>query len=64
VKYVDTLKVTSHALTSVGADDSGGKSPFPDSPYNRPDDTVGAAETDPLDAVPIFGRFKESSEAT
>lgn len=48
----------------MGADDSGGKSPFPDSPYNRPDDTVGAAETDPLDAVPIFGRFKESSEAT
>jgi hypothetical protein len=47
-----------------GAGDWGGKCPFPDSHYNRPDDTVGAAETDPLDAVPIFGRFKESSEAT
>ncbi|MET7550820.1 hypothetical protein ABZS94_34615 [Streptomyces sp. NPDC005500] len=34
------------------------KSPLPDS-RNRPDDTVDATETDPLDAVPLFERFKE-----
>ncbi|MEU0835997.1 hypothetical protein [Streptomyces sp. NPDC005969] len=38
-----------------------GKSPLPDSRYNRPDDTVDATETDPLDAVPLFGKFKEDT---
>ncbi|MET8538721.1 hypothetical protein ABZV67_45525 [Streptomyces sp. NPDC005065] len=29
--------------------------------YNRPDDTVDVTEMDPLDAVPLFGRFKEGT---
>lgn len=40
------------------AGDWGEKSPLPDSRHNQPDDPVEATETDPLDAVPLFGKFK------
>ncbi|MFV5997640.1 tyrosine-type recombinase/integrase [Streptomyces sp. NPDC056231] len=75
VTYINGLKVTSHSLRAGPntdmkrakvpladrreAGDWGEKSPLPDSRYNRPDDTVDATETDPLDAVPLFGQFKE-----
>lgn len=74
VIYINGLKVTSHSLWAGPntearqgladrreAGDWGEKSPLPDSRYNRPDDTVDATETDPLDAVQLFGKFKEDS---
>ncbi|MFI1419922.1 hypothetical protein ACH4VX_18380 [Streptomyces sp. NPDC020731] len=33
--------------------------PLPDTDYDRPDDTVDVMEKDPMDAVPLFDRFKE-----
>lgn len=80
VKYVNGLKVTSRSLRAGSNTDTkcakvplteprevgdwGEKSVLPDSRYNQPGDTVDATETDPLDTVPLFGRFKESSEVT
>ncbi|WP_406516186.1 hypothetical protein OH809_41145 [Streptomyces sp. NBC_00873] len=77
VTYINGLKVTGHSLRAGPntdmkrakvpladrreAGDWGEKSPLPDSRYNRPDDTVDATETDPLDAVPLFGRFQEET---
>ncbi|WP_329167184.1 hypothetical protein OHB49_43900 (plasmid) [Streptomyces sp. NBC_01717] len=74
VTYINGLKLTSHSLragpnsdmtrTKVPlagrreAGDWGEKSPLPDSRHNQPDDPVEATETDPLDAVPLFGKFK------
>ncbi|MFF0133211.1 hypothetical protein ACFYTG_47365 [Streptomyces mirabilis] len=80
VKYVNGLKVTSCSLRAGSNTDTkcakvplteprevgdwGEKSVLPDSRYNQPGDTVDATETDPLDTVPLFGRFKEPSEVT
>ncbi|MER5688407.1 hypothetical protein [Streptomyces sp. NPDC002205] len=73
VPYINGLKVTSHSLRAGPnidmkrakvplsdrrqAGDWGKKSPLPDSRYNRPGVTADATETDPLDAVPLFGKF-------
>ncbi|MEU2587293.1 hypothetical protein ABZ612_31125 [Streptomyces avermitilis] len=76
VKYVNSLKVTSHPLQAGPSTDTkpikapiadrreagdwGEKSPLPGSRYNRIDDTVDPTETDSLDAVPLVGRCKEN----
>ncbi|MEU4213687.1 hypothetical protein AB0F13_27545 [Streptomyces sp. NPDC026206] len=73
VPYINGLKVTSHSLRAGPntdmkralvplsdrneAGDWGANSRLADSTYDRPDDT--AAEKDPLDAVPLYGRFEK-----
>ncbi|MGW0576476.1 tyrosine-type recombinase/integrase [Streptomyces sp. NPDC002920] len=78
VEYINGLKVTSHSLRAGPntdlkrakvslsdrneAGDWGARSTLADTHYDRPDDTTGLDEKDPLDAVPLFGRFAEQVE--
>ncbi|MFI2428439.1 tyrosine-type recombinase/integrase [Streptomyces sp. NPDC018955] len=76
VEYINGLKVTSHSLRAGPntdmkrakvplsdrneAGDWGARSTLSDTEYDRPDDTVDVEEKDPLDAVPLFGRFEKT----
>ncbi|MFC4506555.1 MULTISPECIES: hypothetical protein [Streptomyces] len=78
VEYINGLKVTSHSLRAGPntdlkrakvslsdrneAGDWGARSTLADTHNDRPDDTTGLDEKDPLDAVPLFGRFAEQVE--
>ncbi|OAH10869.1 phage integrase family protein [Streptomyces jeddahensis] len=75
VEYINGLKVTSHSLRAGpntdmkrakvslsernAAGDWGERSTLADTDYDRPDDTVDVTDKDPLDAVPLFGRFDD-----